>query len=65
MIEIPHGEILRKKAFLRPDEVAEILGISRRSVYNYYYDGRLAGVRLRKTLRITTESLLRLLAEDS
>lgn len=36
---------LLPKRFFRPDEVAAILAISRRTVYRMIRDGRLAGVR--------------------
>ena len=39
-------ELLMKKRFFRPDEVAEILSLSRRTVYRMIRDGRLTGVRL-------------------
>jgi excisionase family DNA binding protein len=35
-----------KKKFFRPDEVAELLSLSWRTVYRMIRDGRLNGVRL-------------------
>jgi excisionase family DNA binding protein len=35
-----------QKRFLRPDEVALLLALSRRTVYRMIRDGRLPGVRL-------------------
>ena len=56
--------LLDIKLLLRPDEVAEILRISKRTVYNLYYDGRISGTKIRGCLRITSESVRRLLGED-
>ncbi len=39
-------ELSLKKKFFRPDEVAELLSLSRRTVYRMIHDGRLLGVRL-------------------
>jgi excisionase family DNA binding protein len=36
--------LLDKKRFFRPDEVAQILGLSRRTVYRMIQDGRFADV---------------------
>ena len=35
-----------QKRFLRPDEVALLLALSRRTVYRMIRDGRLSGVKL-------------------
>jgi len=52
-------ELLWKKRFFRPDEVAEILCLSRRTVYRMIKDGRLPGVRLGSgPWRIPRENLL-------
>ena len=37
--------MIGKKKFYRPDEVAELLSLSRRTVYRMMRDGRLAGVK--------------------
>jgi excisionase family DNA binding protein len=37
-------ELILKKQFFRPDEVAELLLITRRTVYRMVHDGRLAGI---------------------
>ncbi len=39
-------ELLQSKRFFRPDEVAAILALSRRTVYRMIRDGRLPGVKL-------------------
>lgn len=36
---------MREKAFYRLDEVAEILGLSRRTIYRMIKDGRLVSVK--------------------
>lgn len=45
------------KRTLRPDEVAEVLGKSKRSVYNYIRDGKLIVEKGVEGWRITTESV--------
>jgi excisionase family DNA binding protein len=37
---------LPNKRFFRPDEVAALLALSRRTVYRMIHDGRLAAVKL-------------------
>jgi len=56
---------LQNKRFFRPDEVAEILALSRRTVYRMIRDGRLNGVRWGSgPWRIPREALSALLAEE-
>ncbi|MBW1991788.1 MAG: helix-turn-helix domain-containing protein [Deltaproteobacteria bacterium] len=58
-------ELLMKKRFFRPDEVAEILSLSRRTVYRMIRDGRLTGVRLGSgPWRIARESIQQLLPQS-
>lgn len=55
-------ELMLKKRFFRPDEVADLLSLSRRTVYRMIRDGRLDGVRLGAgPWRIARESLVNLL----
>lgn len=63
MNDLTDERILETKVFLRPDETARVLQVSKRTVYNLYYDGTLEGTKLRGCLRITTESIRRLLEE--
>jgi excisionase family DNA binding protein len=50
------------KRFFRPDEVAQILELSRRTIYRMIRDGRLQGVRLGSgPWRIPKEALANLL----
>ena len=47
-----------QKTFYRPDEVARILGLSRRTIYRMIRDGRLPGIKFGKNpWRIPCESL--------
>uniref|UniRef100_A0A7C3UWS0 DNA-binding protein n=1 Tax=Desulfobacca acetoxidans TaxID=60893 RepID=A0A7C3UWS0_9BACT len=55
-------ELIMKKKFFRPDEVAQILCLSRRTIYRMIKDGRLPAVRLGAgPWRISQETLLLLL----
>lgn len=49
----------REKRYLRPDEVADMMGVSRRSVYRYLDAGMLQGFRIKGVVRIDTESVHR------
>lgn len=52
-------ELLMKKRMFRPDEVAQILCLSRRTIYRMIRDGRLPAVRLGAgPWRIPREALL-------
>lgn len=58
--------LLQQKRFFRPDEVASILALSRRTVYRMIHDGRLAGVKWGTgPWRIPRESLAGLFPEDA
>jgi excisionase family DNA binding protein len=55
-------ELLPSKRFFRPDEVAQLLALSRRTIYRMIRDGRLQGVRWGSgPWRISRETLLALL----
>jgi excisionase family DNA binding protein len=55
-------ELVMKKRMFRPDEVAQILCLSRRTIYRMIRDGRLPAVRLGAgPWRIPREALLNLL----
>lgn len=45
MLKANEVVVMRQKRFYRPDEVAELLQLSRRTVYRMIRDGRLAGVK--------------------
>lgn len=46
-----------EKQFLRPDEVMEIVGISRRTLYYWIEHRRLSAVKIGGTIRIPVEDL--------
>jgi len=55
-------EVILKKRLFRPDEVAQILCLSRRTIYRMIRDGRLPALRLGVgPWRISRETLLMLL----
>ncbi len=59
-------EYLLQKRYFRPDEVAELLLITKRTVYRMVHDGRLTGVDLTKRpWRIPREAVLSLFTFDS
>lgn len=60
---LPDARILQNKLLLRPDEVAAILRISRRKVYDMVELSELEAVRIGHSLRIRTQSVLALLHE--
>jgi excisionase family DNA binding protein len=39
-------DFLKNKRYFRPDEVAALLALSRRTIYRMIKDGRLPGIRL-------------------
>ncbi len=58
-------DLLQQKRLFRPDEVAAILALSRRTVYRMIRDGRLAGVKWGSgPWRIPRESLTALFPEE-
>lgn len=58
-------ELIQKKRYFRPDEVADILLITRRTVYRMVKDGRLGGVDFTKRpWRIPNEAVIKLFATE-
>jgi excisionase family DNA binding protein len=56
---------LQNKRLYRPDEVAGLLALSRRTIYRMIKDGRLPGVKLGPgPWRIPRESLMHLLSSQ-
>lgn len=54
------------KELLRPDEAANILKVSKWTIYRWVEDGRLKGAKVGKgTLRIFKDSLDRLVDENT
>lgn len=58
------GNNMAGKELLRPREVAERLAVSRSTVYRWFWEGKLQGVRLsNRSLRILKSSVEEKLAE--
>ncbi len=53
--DLPH------KTLLRPDEVALFLSVSPKTVYRWYRSGLIEGTRVKRSLRIYRDSILRLI----
>ena len=56
--DLPH------KTLLRPDEVAVFLSVSLKTVYRWYRSGLIEGTKVKRSLRIFRESILRLIDGD-
>jgi excisionase family DNA binding protein len=53
-----------KQIFIRPSEVAIILGVSKSTIYRWFWEGKLKGIKLSdKNIRILTNSVDKLLSE--
>ncbi len=53
------------KKFLRPSEVARLLGVSRSTVYRWFWEGKLRGIKFcGKNVRIDKESVDRILSQN-
>jgi excisionase family DNA binding protein len=52
--DLPH------KTLLRPDEVALFLSVSLKTVYRWYRTGLIEGTKVKRSLRIYRDSILRL-----
>jgi excisionase family DNA binding protein len=49
----------------RPDEVAELLGISKRTIYRYHGEGKINGIKVAgQTLRFTRSAIISILKES-
>jgi excisionase family DNA binding protein len=56
-----NNDFVMPKRFFRPDEVAELLLVTKRTVYRMIHDGRLGGVDLaRRPWRIPRAAVLSL-----
>lgn len=53
--DLPH------KTLLRPDEVAIFLSVSLKTVYRWYRSGLIDGTKVKRSLRIYRDSVLRLI----
>ena len=58
------GELreLAGNTYLRPSAVAWALGVHRSTIYRWFHEGLLGGVKFAKTIRISLDSVERLLA---
>ena len=58
------GELqeLAENTYLRPSAVARALGVHRGTIYRWFHEGLLGGVKFAKTIRISSDSVERLLA---
>jgi excisionase family DNA binding protein len=56
-------EELPRKSLLRPQEVADFLNVSLRTVYRWYEMGMLEGTRLKGSMRIFRESVIKLVGD--
>jgi excisionase family DNA binding protein len=55
-----------EKPLIKPSVVAGILGVSRSTVYRWFWEGRLNGVKVANSVvRISRESVAALLAKSS
>lgn len=58
------GEGMLERRFLRPGEVARLLGVSRSTVYRWFWEGKLKGIRFgEKNIRIARDSVEKIVGE--
>lgn len=51
--------------FVRPSEVARQLGVSRSTIYRWFWEGKLQGIKFsEKNIRIAVESVEKMLANS-
>ena len=55
---------LPNKTLLRPDEVALFLSVSLKTVYRWYRAGVIDGTKVKRSLRIFRNSIIKLVDED-
>jgi excisionase family DNA binding protein len=54
---------LPDKTLLRPEEVALFLSVSSKTVYRWYRSGVIEGTKVKRSLRIYKDSILRLIVD--
>jgi excisionase family DNA binding protein len=55
---------MNKQIFIRPSEVAIKLGVSKSTIYRWFWEGKLKGIKLSdKNIRILANSVDKLLSE--
>lgn len=53
-----------KEKFVRPSEVARQLGVSRSTIYRWFWEGKLKGVKFSdKNIRISLSSIEQIIAD--
>jgi len=57
--DLPH------KTLLRPDEVAIFLSVSLKTVYRWYRAGLIDGTKVKRSLRIYRDSILKLMTDGN
>lgn len=57
--------MINKQIFIKPSEVACRLGVSRSTIYRWYWEGKLKGVKLSdKNIRILADSVDQLIEKS-
>jgi excisionase family DNA binding protein len=56
---------LPQKPLLRPDEVAQFLSVSLKTIYRWHRSGILVGTKINRSLRIPRDSVLALIQEET
>jgi excisionase family DNA binding protein len=55
---------MNKDKFIRPSEVARQLGVSRSTIYRWFWEGKLKGVKFNdKNIRISETSVEKMVSE--
>jgi excisionase family DNA binding protein len=53
-----------KEIFVRPSEVARQLGVSRSTIYRWFWEGKLKGIKFSdKNIRISMHSVEKIIAD--
>lgn len=55
---INDNDLLENKVILRPDEVAQILRVSKTNVYKLIRQNKIRGIKIGGAIRITTKNLV-------
>ncbi len=54
---------MEKQEYLRPSAVAKMFGVSPATIYRWFWFGKLAGIKLDRTVRISQESCNKLMEQ--
>jgi excisionase family DNA binding protein len=53
-----------KEKFVRPSEVAHQLGVSRSTIYRWFWEGKIKGIKLSdRSIRISIDSVEKIIAD--